>query len=59
MEQYIDNLDILDSRELNTAISSLDGCFGFDEILGAKCPTCNEEVQHGLPITSELFTPSK
>ena len=59
MEQYIDNLDILDSRELSTAINSLDSCYGFDEILGAKCPTCGDEVKHGLPITSELFTPSK
>lgn len=59
MEQYLDNLDILDSRALNEVISSLDICYGFEEILGAKCPTCEEEVKHGLPITSELFTPSK
>ena len=59
MENYIDSLDILDSRALNETISTLDDCYGFEAILGAICPTCSKEVEHGLPITGELFTPSK
>ena len=59
LEQYIDNLDIIDSRALKDAINGLDIVFGFDSDLKAKCPSCGNVLTHGLPITSELFTPSK
>ena len=59
IENYLDNMDILDSRALREAISSLDDEFGFEDTLLAKCPNCENDVEHGLPITSELFTPSK
>ena len=59
IENYLDNLDILDSRALRDAINGLDAEFGFDENLKAKCPSCGNVLTHGLPITSELLTPSK
>lgn len=59
LETYFDNLDILDSRELRLAINELDKEFGFEDNLIAKCPSCKAKVVHGLPITNELFTPSK
>lgn len=59
IENYLDNMDILDSRALREAISSLDDEYGFEDELLAKCPSCGNDVKHGLPITSELFTPSK
>ncbi len=59
LENYFDNLDILDSRVLREAINKLDNGFGFEDNLKTKCPSCNKEITHGLPITSELFTPSK
>lgn len=59
MESYLDNMDIIDNRELSVAISKLDNLYGFDNDLYTKCPKCKQEVKHGLPITSELFTPSK
>lgn len=56
---YIDNLDILDSRALSNVVDILDSQFGFQNELKAKCPNCKEDVTHGLPITRELFSPSK
>ena len=56
---WLDNLDIIDNRELMDNISELQNSYGFDEDIIALCPSCNNEVTHGLPITSELFTPSK
>ena len=58
LDAYFNQLDILDNRAFRTAIQSLDDLFGFvDEIVGV-CPMCRADVLHGLPITSELFTPS-
>lgn len=59
LEQYFDNMDILDSRTLREAISELDDKFGFEDNLKTLCPSCKREITHGLPITSELLTPSK
>lgn len=59
LEGYIDNMDIVDSRTLREVINQLDDKFGFDDELYAKCPSCKSKVKHGLPITSELLTPSK
>lgn len=61
LEQYVDNLDIIDNRALADIISNLDITYGFVEQLETPCPNeeCGRIVKHGLPITSELFTPSK
>lgn len=59
LEQYVDNMDILDSRSLREIINDLDDMFGFETKLFAKCPSCGRTVSHGLPITRELLTPSK
>lgn len=59
LEDYIDNLDILDARALRDRISSLDYAYGFVNNLSAQCPKCGANVEHGLPITDELFNPSK
>ena len=59
LEQYVDNMDILDSRSLREIINELDDMFGFETKLFAKCPSCGRTVSHGLPITRELLTPSK
>ena len=59
LEEYIDNMDIIDSRLLKDTINEIDSTFGFETQLLTKCPQCDSEVKHGLPITSELFTPSK
>lgn len=56
---WMDNLDIIDSRALRDVTQQLDNLYGYvDEIIG-QCPQCSKDVPHGLPITSELFTPSK
>lgn len=59
LEHYIDQLDIIDSRALNDITNNLDISYGFTEQLKTACPKCGTEVTHGLPITRELFTPSK
>lgn len=59
LEHWVDSLDILDSRAVRNIIGDLDVTFGFNEELKTKCPTCGNIVKHGLPITSELFNPSK
>lgn len=59
IENYFDTLDILDSRTLREAISELDDKFGFEDNIKTQCPACKKEITHGLPITSELLTPSK
>ena len=58
LEDIIENLDILDSREIKKAIKQLDNRYGIDDDILCKCPKCKNELHHGLPITSELFTPS-
>ena len=58
-ENYIDNLDLLDSRAIRDNINGIDLTFGFTDVLKTKCPNCEEEIEHTLPITSELFSPSK
>lgn len=58
LEAYLDNLDILDNRAFRRSISDIDNLYGFEEELSTVCPSCNAEVKHGLPITSELFNPS-
>lgn len=59
LEDWMDNLDILDSRAVTDIVRNLDNIYGFVTMLKTKCPKCKATVQHGLPITSELFTPSK
>lgn len=59
LEDYIDKLDIIDIRALKDKISKIDSIYGFDENLKTKCPNCSKEITHGLPITNELFNPSK
>lgn len=58
LEDWIDNLDILDNRKLRSHITKLDNLYGLDEDIKTLCPSCKNEITHGLPITSELFTPS-
>ena len=58
LEQYLDNLDILDTRKMKETIHKLDGLYGYQTELKTKCPNCGMEISHGLPITSELFNPS-
>ena len=59
MEDFIDNLDIIDARAIKDVINTLDGLYGFEEEIPCECPNCKNEVIHGLPITAELFNPSK
>lgn len=56
---WLDGLDIIDNRELVEIINQLQNSYGFDEEIKVLCPSCNRELTHGLPITTELFTPSK
>ena len=56
---FIDKLDIIDNRELLEQINQLQDIYGFEDDIIAQCPACHQDVHHGLPITSELFTPSK
>lgn len=58
-EAWLDSMDILDNRAFRDVTNDLDGTYGFTELLEAKCPKCGNIVKHRLPITSELFTPSK
>lgn len=58
LEDMLDNLDILDSREIKSGIRKLDGLYGIDDEIICQCPSCKKEVTHGLPITGELFTPT-
>ena len=58
LEQYMDNLDIIDSRAMADIITRLDITYRFVEQLEAVCPSCKNIVKHGLPITGELFNPS-
>jgi len=59
LEDFIDNLDILDARALRDFTNNLDNTYGFSTELEAECPKCASKILHGLPITDELFNPSK
>lgn len=58
-EDFIDSIDIIDGRAIRDIISKLSNLYGYVETIKAECPSCKKSVEHGLPITSELFTPSK
>ena len=58
LENWVDNLDILDSRAIRDIITKLDNTYGFLDNILTQCPNCKQEVEHGLPITNELFNPS-
>lgn len=58
LEDLLGNLDVIDSRTIKDGIRKLDGLYGIDDSILCKCPNCKQDVEHGLPITGELFTPS-
>lgn len=58
LEDFIDNLDIVDLRTIKDGVRKLDGQYGIDDDILCKCPNCKKDVHHGLPITGELFSPS-
>lgn len=58
LADLLDKLDIVDNRKLMSQINLLQDIYGFEDEITAQCPACHEDVIHGLPITSELFTPS-
>ena len=59
LEDWLDSLDIIDNRAVSDITNQLVNLYGFvDDIIG-QCPKCKSDVPHGLPITAELFTPSK
>ena len=58
LEDWVDNLDIIDNRALRDFVSKLDKAYGFGDNIKTLCQKCGNEVIHGLPITNELFTPS-
>lgn len=58
LEDVLTNLDIIDSREIKNGIKKLDGLYGIDDDILCQCPSCKKDVNHGLPITGELFSPT-
>lgn len=58
LEDFIDTLDIVDLKYLKAQVKKLDNVYGVDDDIICQCPNCKLDVHHGLPITSELFTPS-
>ena len=58
-QTWFESLDIVDYKKLAKAINKLEGIFGFENNLLAKCPNCGKDTTHGLPITNELFNPSE
>lgn len=58
LEDWLDNMDIIDNRVFRNKLADMDGIFGIDTNMKCRCPNCNKEVNHGLPITAELFNPS-
>lgn len=58
LEDWYNSLDIIDYRALVKAMDVISDIYGFEDNLKSKCPKCDAEVTHGLPITNELFNPS-
>ena len=58
LEDWLDNMDIIDNRVFRNKLADMDDIFGIDTNMKCRCPNCNKEVNHGLPITAELFNPS-
>ena len=58
LEDWYNNLDIIDYRELVKNLEKIANLYGFEDNLSGLCPKCQTEVKHGLPITDELFNPS-
>lgn len=58
LEEFLDSMDIIDNKTFRKRLSELDDLFGLETDLKCLCPKCNKEIEHGLPITAELFNPS-
>lgn len=58
LEDWLDNMDIIDNRAFRKKLSEIDDIFGINTDMKCECPNCNSVVDHGLPITGELFNPS-
>ena len=58
LEDFLDNMDIIDNRYFRQKLIQLDDMYGFDSEIACSCPQCHTPTTHGLPITGELFNPS-
>lgn len=58
LEDFLDNMDIIDNRYFRQKLMEIDELYGLDQDIACECPTCKTPSSHGLPITSELFSPS-
>ena len=52
---YVENMQSMDSRKLQTAISKIQ--FGVDTLVTVTCPDCGEDFDFIMPLTSEFFRP--
>lgn len=58
LEDWLDNMDIVDNKAFRKKLALVDDLFGINTNMKCQCPNCQATVEHGLPITGELFNPS-
>lgn len=58
LEDWLDNMDIIDNKAFRKKLTQVDDLFGINTDMKCQCPNCQFTVSHGLPITAELFNPS-
>ena len=58
-EQYVESLHFADQDELGYQIKELESKAGVIQECWCKCPSCEEEISHEIPITNEFFSPSR
>ncbi len=61
LEVWFENLDLIDSRTLKEHMGVIDDHFGLQTYVTTKCANqrCKADVEHIIPITKELLSPSK
>lgn len=58
LQQYIEDMNAKDMRYLDSEYSKLTDGIGMDLDMIETCPSCGEEIEFTLPVTSEFFRPT-
>ena len=54
--EYVENMTSRDSAYLTSVLED-EYKLGYDAVVSCTCPECGEEIEFGLPMTSEFFRP--
>lgn len=58
LQKYIENMNARDMRYFDSKYSEFTDSIGMDLDMIETCPSCGEDIEFTLPVTSEFFRPT-